>query len=200
MPGQTAYVGLREIGRPEAGETLVVAAASGPVGSMVGQIAKLRGCRVVGIAGSSDKCSYVTRELGFDACLDYKAGPLREQLEPTDVYFDNVGGEILDLALARMKLFGRIVVCGMISDYNATEPYRVKNLRAVLVNRLKMQGMIVFDWKDRYGEALKALGGYHAGGKLKTRESVVEGLENAPQGLVSLLKGGNFGKQLVKLA
>jgi NADPH-dependent curcumin reductase CurA len=142
----------------------------------------------------------VTRELGFDACLDYKAGPLREQLEPTDVYFDNVGGEILDLALARMKLFGRIVVCGMISDYNATEPYRVKNLRAVLVNRLKMQGMIVFDWKDRYGEALKALGGYYAGGKLKTRESVVEGLENAPQGLVSLLKGGNFGKQLVKLA
>jgi hypothetical protein len=116
------------------------------------------------------------------------------------VYFDNVGGEILDVALARMKLFGRVVVCGSISDYNATEPYRVRNLRAVLVNRLKVQGMIVFDWKERYGEALKALGGYFAAGKLKTRESVLEGLANAPQGLISLLKGGNFGKQLVKLA
>jgi len=200
MPGMTAYFGLKELGQPKPGETVLVSAASGAVGSVVGQLAKLWGCRAIGIAGGREKCDYVTRELGFDACLDYKAGPLREQLEPTDVYFDNVGGEILDLALARMKLFGRIVVCGMISDYNATEPYRVKNLRAVLVNRLKMQGMIVFDWKDRYGEALKALGGYYAGGKLKTRESVVEGLESAPQGLVSLLKGGNFGKQLVKLA
>lgn len=200
MPGMTAYFGLKELGQPKPGETVLVSAASGAVGSVVGQLAKLWGCRAIGIAGGREKCDYVTRELGFDACLDYKAGPLREQLEPTDVYFDNVGGEILDLVLARMKLFGRIVVCGMISDYNATEPYRVKNLRAVLVNRLKMQGMIVFDWKDRYGEALKALGGYYAGGKLKTRESVVEGLENAPQGLVSLLKGGNFGKQLVKLA
>jgi len=142
----------------------------------------------------------VTRELGFDACFDYKAGKLREELKDIDVYFDNVGGEILDVALARMKLFGRIVVCGMISDYNATEPYRPKNLRAVLVNRLKVQGMIVFDWKERYGEALKALGGYYAAGKLKTRESVVEGLASAPQGLIALLKGGNFGKQLVKLA
>ena len=200
MPGMTAYFGLKELGQPKPGETVLVSAASGAVGSVVGQLAKLWGCRAIGIAGGREKCDYVTRELGFDACLDYKAGPLRDQLEPTDVYFDNVGGEILELALARMKLFGRIVVCGMISDYNATEPYRVKNLRAVLVNRLKMQGMIVFDWKERYGEALKALGGYFAGGKLKTRESVVEGLENAPQGLVSLLKGGNFGKQLVKLA
>jgi len=200
MPGMTAYFGLKELGQPKPAETVLVSAASGAVGSVVGQLAKLWGCRAIGIAGGREKCDYVTRELGFDACLDYKAGPLREQLEPTDVYFDNVGGEILDLALARMKLFGRIVVCGMISDYNATEPYRVKNLRAVLVNRLKVQGMIVFDWKERYGEALKALGGYYAGGKLKTRESVVEGLENAPQGLVSLLKGGNFGKQLVKLA
>jgi NADPH-dependent curcumin reductase CurA len=200
MPGMTAYFGLKDIGQPKAGETVLVSAASGAVGSVVGQLAKLWGCRAVGIAGGREKCDFVTRELGFDACLDYKAGPLREQLEPIDVYFDNVGGEILDLALTRMKLFGRIVVCGMISDYNATEPYRVKNLRAALVNRLKIQGMIVFDWKDRYGEALKALGGYYAAGKLKTRESVVEGLGNAPQGLVSLLKGGNFGKQLVKLA
>jgi NADPH-dependent curcumin reductase CurA len=147
----------------------------------------------------------VKNELGFDECFDYKAGNLRDKmkeanLDAIDVYFDNVGGEILDLALARMKLFGRVVVCGMISDYNSAEPYRVKNLRAVLVNRLKVQGMIVFDWKERYGEALKALGGYLAAGQLKTRESVVEGLARAPQGLVALLKGGNFGKQLVKLA
>jgi NADPH-dependent curcumin reductase len=202
MPGMTAYFGLKEIGQPKPGETVLVSAASGAVGSVVGQLAKIWGCRAVGIAGGREKCDYVTRELGFDACLDYKAGSLREQLRETkiDVYFDNVGGEILDLALARMNLFGRIVVCGMISDYNALEPYRVKNLRAVLVNRLKVQGMIVFDWKERYGEAIKALGGYHAAGKLKTRESVVEGLANAPQGFIALLKGGNFGKQLVKLA
>jgi NADPH-dependent curcumin reductase CurA len=202
MPGLTAYFGLKEIGQPKPGETVVVSAASGAVGSVVGQLAKLWGCRAVGIAGGREKCAYVTRELGFDACLDYKAANLRDELRGTkiDVYFDNVGGEILDLALARMNLFGRIVVCGSISDYNATEPYRVRNLRAVLVNRLKVQGMIVFDWKERYGEALKALGGYLAAGKLKTRESVVEGLANAPQGFISLLKGGNFGKQLVKLA
>jgi NADPH-dependent curcumin reductase CurA len=202
MPGLTAYFGLKEIGQPKPGETVVVSAASGAVGSVVGQLAKLWGCRAVGIAGGREKCDYVTGELGFDACLDYKAGNLRDELRGTkiDVYFDNVGGEILDLALARMNLFGRVVVCGTISDYNATDPYRVKNWRAILVNRLKVQGMIVFDWKDRYGEALKVLGGYLAAGKLKTRESVVEGLANAPQGFVSLLKGGNFGKQLVKLA
>ena len=200
MPGMTAYFGLKEIGQPKAGETVVVSAASGAVGSVVGQLAKLWGCRAVGIAGGPEKCDYVTRELGFDACFDYKAGKLRDQLKDIDVYFDNVGGEILDTALARMKLFGRVIVCGMIADYNATEPYRVKNLRAVLVNRLKVQGMIVFDWKERYGEALKALAGYLSAGKLKTRESVVEGLANAPQGLIALLKGANFGKQLVKLA
>jgi NADPH-dependent curcumin reductase CurA len=200
MPGLTAYFGLKEIGQPRPGETVVVSAASGAVGSVVGQLARLWGCRAVGIAGGREKCDYVTRELGFDACFDYKAGRLRDELKEVDVYFDNVGGEILDLVLTRMRLFGRIVVCGTISDYNATEPYRVKNLRAVLVNRLKLQGMIVFDWKERYGEALKALGGYYAAGKLKTRESVVEGLANAPQGLIALLKGGNFGKQLVKLA
>jgi NADPH-dependent curcumin reductase len=202
MPGLTAYFGLKEIGQPKPGETVVVSAASGAVGSVVGQLAKLWGCRAIGIAGGREKCDYATRELGFDACLDYKAGNLRDELRGTkiDVYFDNVGGEILDLALARMNLFGRVVVCGTISDYNATDPYRVKNWRAILVNRLKVQGMIVFDWKDRYGEALKALGGYLAAGKLKTRESVVEGLANAPQGFISLLKGGNFGKQLVKLA
>jgi hypothetical protein len=200
MPGMTAYFGLKDIGQPKPGETVVVSAASGAVGSVVGQLAKLWGCRAIGIAGGRAKCDYVTRELGFDACIDYKSANLRDELKDVDVYFDNVGGEMLDIALTRMKLFGRIVVCGMIAEYNATEPYRLKNLRAVLVNRLKIQGMIVFDWKERYGEALKALAGYYAAGKLKTRESVVEGLANAPQGLIALLKGGNFGKQLVKLA
>ena len=200
MPGLTAYFGLKELGQPKPGETVLVSAASGAVGSVVGQLAKLWGCRALGIAGGPEKCAYVKDELGFDDCFNYKAGKLRDQIRDIDIYFDNVGGEILDLALARTKLFGRVVVCGTISDYNATEPYRVKNWRAILVNRLKVQGMIVFDFKERYGEAIKALGGYYAAGKLKTRESVVEGLANAPQGFIALLKGGNFGKQLVKLA
>jgi len=199
MPGLTAYFGLKELGQPKAGETVVVSAASGAVGSVVGQLARIWGCRAIGIAGGPEKCAYVKNELGFDECFDYKAGRLREQLKEIDVYFDNVGGEILDTALARMKLFGRLVVCGTISDYNATDPYRVKNWRAILVNRLKVQGMIVFDWKDRYGEALKELSGFLAQGKLRYRESVVQGLENAPRGLMDLLNGKNFGKQLVKL-
>jgi hypothetical protein len=204
MPGMTAYFGLKEIGQPKAGETVVVSAASGAVGSVVGQLAKLWGARAVGIAGGAQKCDYVTRELGFDACVDYKAGNLHRDLREAcpkgvDVYFDNVGGEILDTLLRHMNLFSRIVVCGLISDYNATEPYALKNLRAMLVNRIRMQGMIVFDWKERYGEALQALAGYLSQGKLRYRESVIEGLENAPKGLIGLLKGQNFGKQLVKL-
>ena len=205
MPGMTAYFGLKELGQPKAGETLVVSAASGAVGSVVGQLAKIWGCRAVGIAGGPEKCGYVTRDLGFDACVDYKAGNLHRDLKEAcpkgvDVAFENVGGEILDGVLRQMNLFSRVVVCGLIAEYNATEPYGYKNMRAVLVNRIRMQGMIVFDWKERYGEALQALAGYLAAGRLKTRESVVEGLENAPRGLISLLKGGNFGKQLVKLA
>jgi len=204
MPGLTAYFGLKELGQPKPGETVVVSAASGAVGSVVGQLARLWGCRAVGIAGGREKCTYVKEELGFDACIDYKGGALRDDLKAAcpkgvDVYFDNVGGEILDLLLTRMNLFGRIVVCGTISDYNSTDPYKVRNWRAILVNRLRVQGMIVFDWKDRYGEALKALGGYFAEGKLNYRESVVHGLENAPRGLIDLLGGRNFGKQLVKL-
>jgi NADPH-dependent curcumin reductase CurA len=205
MPGMTAYFGLKEIGHPKAGETVLVSAASGAVGSVVGQLAKLAGCRAVGIAGGREKCDYVVKELGFDACVDYKAGNVFEKLREAcpkgiDVDVENVGGEILDTSLRLMNVFGRIVICGLIAEYNATQPYGYKNLRSVLVNRIRMQGMIVFDWKERYGEALKALGGYYAAGKLKTRESVVEGLANAPKGLISLLKGGNFGKQLVKLA
>jgi NADPH-dependent curcumin reductase CurA len=205
MPGIAAWFGLFEIGQPKAGETVVVSAASGAVGSVVGQLAKLKGCRVVGIAGGTAKCDYVVRELGFNACIDYKAGGLLEALRiacPSgiDVNFENVGGEMLDVALRLMNLHSRIVVCGLIAEYNATEPYRYRNLRAVLVNRIRMQGMIVYDWKDRYGEAVKGLAGHLAEGKLKYRESVVHGLVNAPKGLIALLNGENFGKQLVKLA
>jgi NADPH-dependent curcumin reductase CurA len=204
MPGMTAYFGLKELGQPKPGDTVVVSAAAGAVGSVVGQLSKTWGARAVGIAGGREKCTYVKEELGLDACVDYKAGELREQLKDAcpkgiDVYFDNVGGEILDTVLARMNLFGRVVVCGSISDYNAIDPYRVRNWRAILVNRLRVQGMIVFDWKERYGEALKALGGYFAEGRLKYRESVLHGLESAPRGLIDLLAGKNFGKQLVKL-
>jgi NADPH-dependent curcumin reductase CurA len=204
MPGITAYFGLKEIGQPKAGETVVVSAASGAVGSVVGQLAKIWGCRAVGIAGGKEKCDYVVRELGFDACIDHKAGNLYRDLKEAcpkgvDVLFENVGGEILDTALKQMNLFSRIVVCGLIAEYNASQPYGYKNLRSVLVNRIRMQGMIVFDWKDRYAEAVAALAGYLGQGKLKYRESVVEGLESAPQGLIGLLKGKNFGKQLVKL-
>ena len=205
MPGFTAYFGLKEIGQPKPGETVVVSAASGAVGSVVGQLAKIWGCRAVGIAGGAQKCDYVRRELGFDACLDYKSEKISDSLKKAcpggvDVYFDNVGGPTLDTLLRYMNLSSRIVICGLISDYNATEPYGLRNIRAMLVNRIRMQGMIVFDWKERYGEALKALSGYFADGRLKYRESVVEGLDNAPQGLIALLKGRNFGKQLVKLA
>jgi len=205
MPGMTAYFGMKEIGQPKAGETVVVSAASGAVGSVVGQLAKIAGCRAVGIAGGKTKCDYVVNELGMDACIDYKAGNLYRDLREAcpkgvDVYFENVGGETLDTVLRIMNPFSRIIVCGLISDYNATEPYALKNIRSVLVNRIRMQGMIVFDWKDRYGEALKVLAGHMAQGKLKTRESVLEGIENAPRGLIGLLKGENFGKQLVKLA
>jgi NADPH-dependent curcumin reductase CurA len=205
MPGMTAYFGLKEIGQPKSGETVVVSAASGAVGSVVGQLAKLWGCRAVGIAGGRQKCDYVTGELGFDACVDYKAAHLAQALRlacpvGADVYFDNVGGEIFDTLLGQMNLFSRVVVCGLISDYNATQPYAIRNWRSVLVNRIRLQGMIVFDWKERYGEALNALAGYYAGGRLKYRESVVHGLESAPRGLIALLQGQNFGKQLVKLS
>jgi NADPH-dependent curcumin reductase len=204
MPGTTAWLGLSEIGRPKSGETLVVSAASGAVGSVVGQLAKIRGCRAVGIAGGRAKCDYVVEELGFDACIDYKAGNLLQDLRRAcpngvDVHFENVGGEILDTLLRVMNPFSRIVVCGLIAEYNAAQPYGYTMLRAVLVNRIRMQGMIVFDWKDRYGEALEGLAGYLGEGKLKYRESVVHGIDNAPKGLIALLKGANFGKQLVKL-
>jgi hypothetical protein len=205
MPGRTAYFGLKDIGQPKPGETVVVSAASGAVGSVVGQIAKSWGCRAVGIAGGTQKCAYVVNELGFDACVDYKAGNLRHDLKEAcpkgvDVYFENVGGETLDTLLRLMNFRGRIVVCGLISDYNATEPYGVKMFRSILANRLKVQGMIIFDWLERYPEANAMLLDLVIAGKLKYRESVLEGIESAPRGLIGLLKGENFGKQLVKLA
>ena len=204
MPGITAWLGLSEIGQPKPGETVVVSAASGAVGSVVGQLAKIRGCHAVGIAGGKAKCEYVVRELGFDACVDYRAGNLLQDLRQAcpkgvDVDFENVGGEILDTLLSIMNPFSRIVLCGLIADYDVSEPHGYKRLRSVLVNRIRMQGMIVFDWKHRYGEALEALAGHLAEGKLKYRESVVHGLDNAPKGLIALLKGEHFGKQLVKL-
>jgi hypothetical protein len=205
MPGRTAYFGMKDIIAPKAGETVVVSAASGAVGSVVGQLAKAWGCRAVGIAGGKAKCDYVVKELGFDACVDYKAGKLYDDLKAAcakgvDGYFENVGGEILDTVLRLMNFRGRVTVCGLISDYNAKEPYGVKMFRSILVNRLKVQGMIVFDWLERYPEANQALIGLVTGGKLKYRESIVDGIENAPKGLIGLLKGENFGKQLVRLA
>ena len=204
MPGVTAWVGLLDICQPKEGETVVVSAASGAVGSVVGQIARLKGCRAVGIAGGKAKCDHVVKDLGFDACVDYKAGNLNDDLKAAapkgvDCYFENVGGEILDALLRRMNPFSRIAVCGLISQYNLTEPYGVKAFQSVLVNRIKVQGFIVSDRLELWAKALPELAGWVASGKIKYRESVVEGLESAPRGLIALLKGGNFGKQLVKL-
>jgi NADPH-dependent curcumin reductase CurA len=204
MPGLTAWFGLTEIGQPKAGESLVVSAASGAVGSVVGQLGKIMGCRVVGIAGGKAKCDYVVNELGFDACVDHKAGNLLDDLrnacpDGVDIDFENVGGATLDTVLRLMNKASRIVLCGLVSEYNAATPYAHTMLRSVLVNRIRMQGMIVFDWRDRYAEGIAALATYFAQGNLKYRESVVAGIDNAPRGLIALLKGDNFGKQLVKL-
>ncbi|HTI45755.1 MAG TPA: NADP-dependent oxidoreductase [Casimicrobiaceae bacterium] len=205
MPGITAWFGLREIGQPKAGETVVVSAASGAVGSVVGQLAKSMGCRTVGIAGGRAKCDYVVRELGFDACVDHRAGKLHDDLAAAcpggvDVDFENAGGPVLDTVLRLMNRYGRVVVCGLIADYDTAQPYGYTRVRSILVNRLRVQGMIVFDWKDRYGEAVAGLADLLAQGRLKYRESIVDGLDNAPRALIGLLKGENFGKQLVRLA
>ena len=204
MPGVTAHIGLLDFGQPKAGETVVVSAASGAVGSVVGQIAKIRGCRAVGIAGGPDKCRYVVEELGLDACVDYKAGRLWEDLSQAtpkgiDVYFDNVGGEILDTVLRRLNPFARIPLCGLISQYNAAEPYAMKNAGALLVNRVKLQGFIVSDHLPRWPAALADLAQWLSEGKIKYRETVAEGLRSAPSAFIGMLAGKNFGKQLVKL-
>lgn len=204
MPGVTAWYGLNKIIAPKAGQTVVVSAASGAVGSVVGQLAKLAGCRAVGIAGGSEKCRYVVDELGFDACVDYKAGNLYRDLKAAtpdgvDGYFENVGGEVLDATLARMNPFGRIALCGMIAGYDG-QPAPLKQPSILLTMRLLVQGFIVTEHLDVWPEALGTLVKLVAQQKLRYRESIAQGLESAPGALMGLLQGKNFGKQLVKIA
>lgn len=203
MPGMTAWYGLTQIMKTKPGESIVVSAASGAVGSVVGQLAKQRGCRAVGIAGGAEKCRYVVEELGFDACIDYKAGNLVAELaaatpDGVDALFENVGGEIFDAVLARMNPFGRVAVCGLISGYNG-ESMALKNVRQILTMRLTIQGFIVSEHMELWPQGLTELGGLVATGKMKFRETIAEGLAAAPQAFIGLLKGKNFGKQLVKL-
>ncbi|HEV8584177.1 MAG TPA: NADP-dependent oxidoreductase [Methylomirabilota bacterium] len=204
MPGMTAYVGLYDIGQPKPGETVVVSAAAGAVGSVVGQLAKLRGCRAVGIASSKDKCSYALRELGFDACVSYRVPDLAAVLKDAcpngiDVYFDNVGGDVLKAVLKNVNPFARIPLCGIISQYNATEMPPGPNMGPVLVNRVTIRGFIVSDHVDRLPAFLADVGGWLRAGTLKYREDVVEGLDRAPEAFIGLLRGQNTGKMLVKV-
>jgi hypothetical protein len=203
--GATAYFGLLEIGQPKAGETVVVSGAAGAVGSLVGQIAKLQGCRAVGLAGTDEKCRWLTEELGFDAAINYKRGPLKPRLaeacpQGIDVYFDNVGGDILDTALTLAKERARIVVCGLISQYNSTEPPTgPRAFGYVLLRRLRVEGFIVLDYAPRFPEAFSALGRWMAEGRLKYRVDVVDGLAQAPVAINRLFDGGNTGKLLVRI-
>lgn len=207
MPGVTGWYGLVKIINPKEGETVVVSAASGAVGSVVGQLAKARGCRVVGVAGGADKCRYVVDELGFDACIDYKQhsdsksfyAALKEATpKGIDGYFENVGGMILDAVMLRMNAFGRIAMCGMIAGYDG-QPLPLANPAMILVSRLKIEGFIVSEHPEVWPDATKELGGMVASGKMKFRESVADGIASAPEAFLGLLKGKNFGKQLVKL-
>jgi NADPH-dependent curcumin reductase CurA len=206
IAGLTAYFGLLDVGKPKAGETVVVSAAAGSVGSIVGQIAKIKGCRIVGIAGGKDKCHWLTSELGFDAAVDYKDGATFKALRTAapkgiDVYFDNVGGDILEACIAQMNLNGRIACCGAISQYDgvpsAHGPRGVPGL--IVVKRLTMQGFIVMDYMDRRDAALADLQSWVSSGKLKVQEDVISGLENTPQALIGLLAGENRGKRMVKV-
>jgi len=204
MPGVTAWWGINGIIEPKPGQTVVVSAASGAVGAVAGQLAKFAGCRVVGVAGGPRKCRAVVEEFGFDACVDYKAGRLREDLEAAvpagiDGYFENVGGAVLDEVFARMNAFGRIAVCGLISGYSG-QPMPVNNFRSVLINRLKVQGFIVSEHMQVWPQALAELGELVGSGRMKYRETIAQGIESAPDAFIGLLEGRNFGKQLVKLA
>jgi NADPH-dependent curcumin reductase len=206
MPGMTAYFGLLELGQPKPGETVVVSGAAGAVGTVVGQIASIKGCHVVGIAGGTQKCDYVVKNLGFDAAIDYKVEDVRKALQKhcpkgIDVYFDNVGGDILDLVLTRIAGGGRIVICGAISQYNNTTPIKgPSNYLSLLVNRASMRGFVVSDYAGRYGEAAREMAGWLAAGKLKSREDIVEGLETFPETFLKLFKGENVGKLVLKIA
>jgi hypothetical protein len=206
MPGMTAYFGLLEVGQPKPGETVVVSGAAGAVGQTVGQVARIKGCRAVGIAGGKAKCDFVVNELKFDACIDYKGMSVRDGLKAhcpkgVDVYFDNVGGDILDTVLTRINRNARIVICGAISQYNNTTPVKgPSNYLSLLVNRARMQGMVVFDYADRYGEAIKDIAQWMKEGKFISREDVVAGIENFPATLNRLFSGENFGKLVLKVA
>ena len=206
MPGMTGYFGLMDVGQPKAGETVVVSGAAGAVGQTVGQLAKIKGCRVVGIAGGPDKCRWVVEELGFDACIDYKSGSVRDGLKQhcpdgVDIYFDNVGGEILDHVLARINRKARIIICGAISQYNNTTPVQgPKNYLSLLVNRARMEGIVVFDYADRYPVAVAEMAGYLKDGRMKSKEDVVEGLAHFPATLLKLFNGQNFGKLVLQVA
>jgi NADPH-dependent curcumin reductase CurA len=210
MPGLTAYAGLLTIGQPKPGETVVVAAASGPVGSLVGQIARIKGCRAVGIAGGEGKCRYVTEELGFDACLDHRDPALPERLKEAcpagiDVYFENVGGRVFTAVLPLLNDFARVPVCGLVAHYNETEPPtgpdRVPALMlAALVKRLTIRGFIVWDFADQFPRFLADVSGWLKEGRVRYREDVTDGLENAPRELIGLLRGENFGKKLIRVS
>ncbi|USD67578.1 NADP-dependent oxidoreductase [Vibrio sp. SCSIO 43136] len=210
MPGFTAYMGLLDIGQPKEGETVVVAAATGAVGSMVGQIAKLKGCKVIGIAGGEEKCSFATDTLGFDACIDHKAQDFAAQLaevctDGIDVYFENVGGKVFDAVMPLLNTGARIPLCGLISQYNATSlpegPDRMSMLMAkLLIKRIKMQGFIIFDdYGHRYGEFAADMSKWLAEGKIQYKEHMVQGLEQAPEAFIGLLEGKNFGKLVVQV-
>jgi NADPH-dependent curcumin reductase CurA len=208
MPGMTGYFGLMDVGMPKPGETVVVSGAAGAVGQTVGQIAKIKGCRVVGIAGGAAKCDWVVKELGFDACIDYKAGPgavragLKEHCSKgVDIYFDNVGGEILDDVLAKITRGARIIICGAISQYNNTTAVQgPKNYLSLLVNRARMEGIVVFDYADRYHLAVAEMAAYIQDGRMKSKEDVVVGLQTFPQTLLKLFNGENFGKLVLEVA
>jgi NADPH-dependent curcumin reductase CurA len=206
MPGMTGYFGLLEVGQAKAGDTVVVSGAAGAVGQTVGQVAKIKGCRAVGIAGGKAKCDFVVNELHYDACIDYKGGNVKDGLKEhcpkgVDVYFDNVGGEILDTVLTRINRGARIVICGAISQYNNTTPVKgPSNYLSLLVNRARMQGMVVFDYADRYALAVKDIAQWMREGKLVSREDVVSGIETFPETLNKLFSGENFGKLVLKVA
>jgi len=205
VTGLSAYFGLLDIGQPKEGETVVVSGAAGAVGSVVGQIAKIKNCRVVGIAGSDDKCSWLVNTLGFDAAINYKTQNVNDELKKTcpkgvDVFFDNVGGEILDSVLAKINFRARVVICGAISQYNSAQPKGPSNYLSLLSNRARMEGFIIFDYQQRYGEGMKELGQWVAEKKIKYSEHIVDGLENAPETLQLLFKGENTGKLMIRIA
>jgi NADPH-dependent curcumin reductase CurA len=206
LTGITAYFGLLDVGRPKAGETVVISGAAGATGSVAGQIAKIEGCRVVGIAGGPEKCAWLTEEAGFDAAVDYKAERVQQRLgelcpDGIDLFFDNVGGEILDAALANLAMRGRVVICGAISGYNEkAPPPGPRNYLSLLVRRGRMEGFLILDYMDRAGEAIAALSRWVEEGRIRHQEDIQEGLENAPQTLLRLFEGKNRGKQLLKVA